>query len=159
VRVNKTISVKVPKGIDDGQSIRLSGKGEAGEKGGPAGDLLITMRVAPHKVFTRDGTNLYMETPITFVQAALGDEIEITQLDGSVEKYTIKPGTQPGFIATLRGKGVPSVRNNRIVGDLLVKLNVVVPTGLNDKQKQALRAFNDAMGDESTKQKKKKLFG
>jgi molecular chaperone DnaJ len=159
VRVTKTLQVKVPKGIDDGQSIRLSGKGEAGEKGGPAGDLLITMRVSPHKSFTRDGTNLYIEMPVTFVQAALGDEIDIPQLDGSVERYNIKPGTQPGSVVSLRGKGVPSVRNNRIVGDLLVKLNVIVPTGLNEKQKTALRAFNEAMGEDNGKQKKKRLFG
>jgi molecular chaperone DnaJ len=158
VRVTKTLQITVPKGIDDGQSIRLSGKGEAGEKGGPAGDLLITMRVSPHKDFTREGTNLYLEMPVTFVQAALGDEIEIPQLDGSIERYNIKPGTQPGAVVSLRGKGVPSVRNQRIVGDLLVRLNVVVPTGLNDKQKTALRAFNEAMGEDNAKQQQKKKW-
>lgn len=155
VRVTKTLQITVPKGIDDGQSIRLSGKGEAGEKGGPAGDLLITMRVSSHKMFTRDGNNLYLEMPITFVQAALGDEISIPMLDETSEKYTIKAGTQPGAVITMRGKGIPSVRNNRIVGDLLVKLSVSVPTSLNEKQKEILRSFNDAMGDDYKNQKKK----
>ncbi len=154
VRVTKTLQITVPKGIDDGQSIRLSGKGEAGEKGGQPGDLIITMRVSPHKVFAREGNNLYLDFPITFVQAALGDEINVPLLDGTEEKYTVKAGTQPGTVVTLRGKGSPSVRNNRIVGDLLVKLNVTVPTSLNDKQKDILRSFNDAMGDEFKNQKK-----
>jgi molecular chaperone DnaJ len=155
VRVTKTLQVTVPKGIDDGQSIRLSGKGEPGEKGGPHGDLLVTMRVMPHKVFKREGTNLYLEVPITFVQAALGDEILIPTLDGKDEKYMVKPGTQPGTVINIKGKGVPSVRNNRNIGDLVVKLSVSVPTFMNDKQKDALRAFNNAMGDEYKNHKKR----
>jgi molecular chaperone DnaJ len=155
IRVTKTLQVTVPKGIDNGQSIRLSGKGEPGEKGGPAGDLLITMQVSPHKVFTRQGTNLYMEIPITFVQAALGDDIMIPNLDGTDEKYNIKPGTQPGAVVSIRGKGVPSLRNNRIMGDLVVTLNVTVPTQMNERQKDMLRQFNDSMGDDYKNHKKK----
>jgi len=155
VRVTKTLQVTVPKGIDDGQSIRLSGKGEPGEKGGDSGDLLITMNISPHKVFKRDGTNLYLDVPITIVQASLGDEILIPTLDGSEERYNVKPGTQPGTIVSLRGKGVPSVRNNRNVGDLVVKLNVAVPTQMNEKQKEILRQFNEAMGDDYKNHKKK----
>ena len=154
VRANKTLQVTVPKGIDDGQSIRLSGKGEPGEKGGQPGDLLITMNISPHKVYKRDGTNLFLEVPITFVQAALGDEILIPTLDGKEEKYTVKPGTQPGSVVHIRGKGVPNIRNNRMVGDLVVKLAVSVPTQLNDKQKDTLKQFNEAMGDEYKNHKK-----
>ena len=151
VRATKTLNITVPKGIDNGQSIRLAGKGEPGEKGGPDGDLLITMQIQPHKVFTRQGNNLYLEVPITFVQAALGDEISVPMLDGSEEKYTVKAGTQPGAVVHLKGKGVPSVRNNRNIGDLVVKFNVTVPTGLTDKQKEHLLAFNEAMGDDYNK--------
>jgi len=155
IRATKTLQVTVPKGIDDGQQIRLAGKGEVGEKGAEAGDLYIIVSVSPHKLFTRSGTNLHMEVPITFVQAALGDEISIPLLDGSEAKYTIKGGTQPGAVVSLKGKGVPSLRNNRNVGDLIVKLNVTVPTNMNDRQKELLKSFNDAMGDDYKYHKKR----
>ena len=153
VKVTKTLEVTVPKGIDNGQSIRLTGKGEPGEKGGPAGDLLITMQILPHKVFSRQGNNLYLEIPITFVQAALGDEISVPMLDGSEEKYYVKAGTQPGTVVRIKGKGVPSLRNNRNMGDLMLTLKVTVPTGLTEKQKEHLIAFNEAMGGEYTNKK------
>ena len=155
IKVTKTLQVNVPKGIDDGQRIKLEGKGEPGEKGGIPGDLLIVMSIQPHKVFTRQGNNLHLEMPITFVQAALGDELSIPTLDGSEEKYTIKPGTQPGTVVYLRGKGIPSVKNNRIIGDLVVKLNMTVPTQLTDKQKDLLKNFNEIMGDDYKNHKKK----
>ena len=153
IRTNKTLQVNVPKGIDNGQSIRLSGKGEAGDKGGPAGDLLITVYVQPHRLFTRQGTNLYLDVPVTFVQAALGDEITIPTLDGE-EKYVVKPGTQPNTVVSIRGKGVPNVKNQRLIGDLVIKLVVNVPTQLSDKQKQKLREFADEMGDDYKNSKK-----
>ncbi|MCL2422212.1 MAG: molecular chaperone DnaJ [Defluviitaleaceae bacterium] len=153
-RSNKTFQVTVPKGIDNGQSIRLSGKGEPGEKGGPSGDLLITMQIQPHKIFSRQGTNLYLDIPITFVQATLGDEISVPMLDGTEESYKIKAGTQPGAVVHLKGKGVPSLRNNRNIGDLVVTLNVTVPTQLNEKQKEQLRTFNEVMGDDYNNHKK-----
>ncbi len=153
VRTSKTITVTVPKGIDNGQSIRIGGKGESGEKGGPPGDLLITVYVQPHKVFVRKGNDLHLEVPITFVQATLGDEISIPTMEGE-EKYTIKPGTQPGTVVSIRGKGVPNVKNNRVVGDLIVTLDVTVPTTLTDKQKQALRTFADEMGEDYKDHKK-----
>lgn len=156
VRKRKTIQVSIPKGIDSGQSIRLSGKGEPGDKGGPSGDLLIAVYVSPHKYFTRDGNNLYVKVPISFAQAALGDEIIVPLLDGE-EKYTIKPGTQTGSTVILRGKGVPNVRNNRVVGDLIATLNVVVPKQLNERQKEVLRTFAEEMG-ESTKEQKRSFF-
>jgi len=155
VRANKTLQVTVPKGIEHGMSIRLEGKGEPGDKGAPSGDLLITMQVAPHKLYTREGTNLHLEIPITFVQAALGDEISIPALDGSEVKHALKPGTQPGTVVKLKGKGVPNVRNNRVVGDLLVKLNVTVPTQMSDRQRELLVAFNDEMGEEYKDHKKR----
>ena len=155
IRKKKTVEVNIPKGIDSGQSIRLQGKGEMGEKGAPPGDLYITVNIAPHKLFKRDGNNLYLEVPITFVQAALGDDISIPTIDGSEEKYKVKPGTQPGTVVNLRGKGVPNVHNPRSVGDLVVKLNVSVPTGLNEKQKSLLLEFNESMGDEYKNHKKR----
>jgi molecular chaperone DnaJ len=148
VRKNKVIDVTIPKGIDNGQSIRLQGKGEAGEKGAPSGDLYISVTVKPHKLFWREGSNLYMDIPITFVQAALGDEISIPTLAGKEEKYNVKPGTQPGSTVQLRNKGVPNVHNPYQVGDLIVKINVTVPTQMNEKQKELLRTFNDEMGDD-----------
>ncbi|MCL2362970.1 MAG: molecular chaperone DnaJ [Defluviitaleaceae bacterium] len=154
-RTTKTLQVTVPKGIDDGQQIRLTGKGEVGEKGAQAGDLYISVQVAPHKLFTRSGNNLHLDVPITFVQAALGDEISIPLLDGSEEKYVLKSGTQPGSVVSLKGKGVPSLRNNRNVGDLLVKLIVTVPTQMNDRQKELLKGFNEAMGDDYKYHKKR----
>jgi len=155
VRTTQNIEVTIPKGIDHGQSIKLSGKGEMGEKGTPAGDLYITIAVASHKVFKRDGMNLYLEIPITFVQAALGDEIMIPTLADTEERYNVKAGTQPGTFITLRGKGVPNVHRPTVVGDLVVKLNVTVPTSMNEKQKDALKAFNEAMGDDYKNHKKK----
>jgi len=155
VRTNKTIEVTVPKGIDNGQSIRLTGKGEAGEKGAAAGDLYITVSITPHKLFTREGSHLYLDVPITFVQAALGDEISIPSLGGTEEKHAVKPGTQPGTILRLRGKGVPNVHNPNQVGDLIVKLNVTVPTQMNDRQKEILRNFNDEMGEDYKNHKKR----
>jgi molecular chaperone DnaJ len=155
IRTSKTIEISIPKGIDSGQSIRISGKGEMGEKGAPAGDLYITVQVMPHKLFTRDGSHLYLEIPITFVQAALGDEISVPTLDGGQEKYLIKAGTQPGAIVHIRGKGVPNVHNPRNIGDLIVKLNVTVPTSMNEKQRELLKNFNDAMGDDYVNHKKR----
>jgi len=155
VRTTKTLEVNVPKGIDNGQSIRLTGKGEYGEKGAPPGDLYITVSISPHKLFTRDGSHLYLEIPITFVQAALGDEISIPTLDAGEEKYKVKAGTQPGTVIQLRGKGVPNVHNPRNVGDLIVKLNVTVPTQMNDKQRELLMGFNEAMGDDYKNHKKR----
>ena len=155
-RQRKTIQVSIPKGIDSGQTIRIAGKGEPGEKGGPPGDLLMSIYVSPHPYFTRQGTNLYINVPISFAQAALGDEIIVPSMEGE-EKYTIKPGTQTGSKITLKGKGVPNVKNNRVVGDLIATLNVVVPKNLTEKQKSILKEFSEEMG-ESTKEQKRSFF-
>lgn len=145
VRKTRKITVKIPAGINDGQVVRVGGQGEAGSHGGPYGDLLVVVSVKPHKIFTRQGNDIICEVPITFVQAALGDEIEVPTLEGSV-KMRIAEGTQSGRVMRLRGKGVADVRGFGR-GDQLVKIRVVTPTKLNSKQKQILREFAAASGD------------
>jgi len=140
VKRSKVLKVTIPRGIDNEQSIRLSGKGDVGEKGGPAGDLMIVVYVRNHPRFTREGINILADVPITFVQAALGAEIQIPTL-AEPEKFTLKPGTQTGSKQVFRGKGAPNVRNNRVVGDLIATFRVIVPTNLTERQKQLLREF------------------
>jgi molecular chaperone DnaJ len=152
VRKTTTLKVKVPSGIDDGQTISLRGEGEPGAKGGPSGDLFITIRVKPHTIFQRQGNDVICEMPITFVHAALGVEMEVPTLDGKV-KYTIPEGTQTGSVFRLRGKGIPFLRGNGR-GDQYVKVNVEVPKKLNEKQKSILREFAEVSGDESHEQRK-----
>ena len=147
VRKTKTFQVAVPKGIDSGQSIRLSGRGEPGEKGGPTGDLLVTVYVGSHSVFKRKGDDLYLDVPITFVQAALGYDITIPTMT-EPERYTVKAGTQTGTVVTIKGKGMPNVRNPRNSGNIIATLKISVPTNLNDKQKQLLRDFAEEMGED-----------
>lgn len=149
VRKSRKIEVDVPAGIDNGQTLQLSGLGEAGERGGPNGDLLITFRIKPHEFFKREGTNVYMDIPITFVQAALGATLKVPTLDGPVE-YSIPEGTQPGTRFRLKGKGIPSM-NGRLRGDQFVTVNVEVPRNLSAKQKQILEEFDD---EKNYKQKK-----
>ncbi len=155
VRKTKTIEVDIPAGIDDGQMIKLSGQGEVGEKGAPRGDLYILVSVKPHDLFTREGNDIYFEMPITFVQAALGDEIEVPTLDGKV-KYTIPEGTQTGTVFRLKDKGIPKLRGNSR-GDQYVKVIVEVPTKLNDTQKDLLKQFALECG--SNVHEKKRSFG
>jgi len=139
------VKVKVPPGINDGQSLRLAGKGEAGVRGGPPGDLFVVIRVKPHELFKRQGQNVILEVPISFVQAALGDEIEVPTLEGPV-KMRIPEGTQSGRVLRLRGKGIPHLRGAGR-GDQLVEIRVVTPTKLTAKQKQLLREFAKAGGE------------
>ena len=160
VKVTKKLSVSIPAGIDNDQRIALRGEGDAGRDGGSAGDLIIEIHVQPHKIFERDGYDIYCEVPVTFAQAALGAEIDIPTLDGT-EKYTVGEGTQSGTTFTLKGKGIPYVNQSRR-GNLYLTVNVEVPRGLNAKQKELLRAFSESCG-ESNNQKStgffKKLFG
>ncbi|MFV0504708.1 MAG: molecular chaperone DnaJ [Lachnospirales bacterium] len=153
VRKNKTLEVTIPKGIDSGQSIRLNGKGEPGEKGAPNGDLLVTIYIREHKYFKRRGTTLYMEIPITFVQATLGAVITIPTLYGE-ETYNLRAGTQTGTRIQLKNKGVPSLRNTNNIGTLEVTLKVSVPTSLTEVQKESLKKFAEDMGEEYTDHKK-----
>jgi len=139
----KTLSVKVPAGVDTGDRIRLSGEGEMGGHGGSAGDLYVQVAVREHKIFTRDGSNLYCEVPISFVDAALGGELEVPTLDGRV-KLKIPEETQTGRLFRLRGKGVMPVRGGA-AGDLLCRVAVETPVNLTKKQKDLLREFYSTM--------------
>ena len=145
VRKNRKITIKIPAGIDDGQAISLRGQGGAGKNGGPAGDLIISVRVRPHPQFKRDGNAVYLEQPVTFLQATLGAELEIPTIDGKV-KWNLPEGTQPGTTFRLRGKGIPNV-NGRGRGDQFVTVDVQVPRNLSHEQKEALRAYGRAMGE------------
>lgn len=144
VEKSKTLSVKVPPGVDTGDRIRLSGEGEAGPDGGPPGDLFVQMSVRQHPIFERDGKNLYCEVPITFVAAALGGELEVPTLDGRV-KLKIPAETQTGKLFRLRGKGVKPVRGGA-VGDLLCRAVVETPVNLNKKQRELLKEFQESLG-------------
>jgi len=149
VRDNKTISVKVPAGVDTGDRIRLSGEGEAGQNRGPSGDLYVDVAVKEHAIFTRDDSDLYCDVPISFACAALGGEFEIPTLDGRV-KLKIPAESQSGKMFRLRGKGVKSVRGSS-KGDLLCKIAVETPVNLSKKQKELLREFDQTMNDNSKK--------
>lgn len=146
VRKTKTIEVDIPAGIDEGQMIKLSGQGELGTRGGPRGDLYIVVNVKKHALFTREGYDVYLEMPITFAQAALGDKIKVPTLDGKVE-YTIPEGTQTGTVFRLKSKGMPKLRSN-IRGDQYVKVTVEIPKKLNEKQKELIREFAKECGEE-----------
>ena len=145
VKKSKRITVTIPAGIDDGQAVSLRGQGNAGKNGGPAGDLIVGVRVKPHPQFRRDGTTVLYEQPVSFFQAAMGAEREIPTIDGKV-KYTLPAGTQTGTTFRLRGKGIPELRG-RGRGDQYVTIQVQVPTSMNAEQKEALRAFAQAMGE------------
>ncbi len=145
-RGNKTISVKVPAGVDNGDRIRLSGEGEPGQNGGPPGDLYVNVVVKEHPIFTREETDLRCEVPIDFVTAVLGGELEVPTLSGRV-MLKIPPETQTGRMFRLRGKGVRSVRGGQ-VGDLICRVAVETPVNLNKEQKELLRKFGDSLNGE-----------
>ncbi|MBQ0000407.1 MAG: molecular chaperone DnaJ [Clostridiales bacterium] len=149
----KKISVSIPAGIDQGQSIRIREKGEPGINGGPRGDLLVEVNVASHPIFQRDDMDIYSTAPLTFAQAALGGEIHINTVDGDVA-YEVKPGTQTDTRIRLRGKGVPSLRNSNVRGDHYVTLVIQVPTNLNAEAKEALKRFDEACGNRPASEEK-----
>ncbi|WP_461883384.1 molecular chaperone DnaJ [Fusicatenibacter sp.] len=149
----KRIQVNIPAGIDDGQSIRIREKGEPGVNGGPRGDLLVEVQVTRHPIFQRQDMNIFSTAPITFAQAALGGDVKISTVDGDV-LYTVKPGTQTDTKIRLKGKGVPSLRNSNVRGDHYVTLVVQTPTKLNEKAKEALRAFDEACGNRPAAEEK-----
>lgn len=146
VRKTSQINVQIPAGIDNGQVLRITGRGDVGYRGGPPGDLLVSVRVKPHEFFRREGRDIFCEVPISFVQAALGDEIEVQTLDGAV-KMRIPEGTQSGRIFRLRNKGIQSLRGGGR-GDQLVEVRVVTPHKLTKQQKDLLREFAKAGGAE-----------
>lgn len=162
----KKIQVSVPAGIDNGQSIRIRGKGEPGERGGEWGDLLVEVSVSRHPIFQRQEYNIYSTAPISFAQAALGGDVRISTVDGDV-LYTVQPGTQTDTKVRLRGKGVPTLQNKQVRGDHYVTLVVQVPSKMTAEQKDLLRKFDESMTGEKKssesgneeKPGKKKFFG
>jgi molecular chaperone DnaJ len=144
VRVRRKIHVKIPAGVDTGNRIRIPGAGEAGEKGAKPGDLYVIVHVREHEFFRREGQDVYCEVPISFVQAALGDEIEVETLDGRA-RLRIPEGTQSGTLFRLRGRGIPFVHSDRR-GDQHVRVNVITPRQLTEKQKELLRQLGKELG-------------
>lgn len=143
-RVRRTVNIKVPPGVDTGTRLRMPGAGESSPNGGQSGDLHIVIRVRPHEVFERDGTNVYVDFPLTFVQAALGDEVEVPTLDGKVS-LRVPEGTQTGTSFRLKGKGIARLGStNR--GDQHVRVHVITPTGLTEPQRELLRELGKELG-------------
>ena len=139
-------------GINDGQTMQISGGGEAGTKGGPTGDLLLTIRIKKHEIFTREGFDVYITMPITFVQAALGATIKVPTISGVVE-YDIPSETQTGSVFRLRTKGIPYIRGKGR-GDQYVKVEVETPKNLSQKQKELLRQFEGITEEKNYKKRK-----
>ncbi len=134
----REVQVRIPAGVDDRQKIRLKGKGAPGRNGGPAGDLIVECQVRPHRLFGRDGSNLTVRVPVTFAEAALGGAIEVPTLDGSRVTLRLRPGTQPGSRHRVKGKGVVTAKAE---GDLIVTVDVQVPTELTEQQRAAIEAL------------------
>jgi len=153
----KTLSVKIPAGVDTGDRIRLAGEGEAGENGAPAGDLYVQVHVKEHPIFVRDGNNLYCEVPISFTHAALGGEVEVPTLEGRL-KLKIPPETQTGRMFRMRGKGVRSLRSG-VEGDLICKTVVETPVTLSESQKELLRQLEESISGAEAKVHKPKAEG
>jgi molecular chaperone DnaJ len=156
VEKRKTLSVKVPAGVDTGDRIRLTGEGEAGMSGGPPGDLYVQIEVTDHPIFVREGRHLYCEVPISIPDAALGGELEVPTLDGRV-KLKIPAETQTGKVFRLRGKGVTQVRGGG-VGDLLCKVLIETPIKLTDRQKELLKEFRASLGENDRHSPKEKSW-
>lgn len=154
VRRQRKVNVKIPAGIDHGQTISLRGQGHSGTNGGSAGDLLITVEVRRHEIFERDGSSILLTMPISITQAALGAELEVPTLDGKV-KYDLPEGTQTGAVFRLRGKGVPYLRGNGR-GDQYITVEVQTPKGLNAEQKALLRQLAESMGEDALDDKLRK---
>lgn len=158
VRTSKTININIPAGIDDGMTLRVSGQGDSGLNGGPSGDVNVVITVRPHPLFTRSGSDIHCEIPITYTQAVLGDELTVPTIDGNV-KYKIPEGTQTGSVFRLKGKGVKKLRGSGR-GDQYVKVNIEVPKNLTKKQKDLLNDYSKAMEETSENhyQKRKGFF-
>lgn len=157
VRVQKKLSVSIPAGIDSGETVSLRGQGNAGKNGGPAGDLLITVQVRPSPTFRREGTSIYVSTKMSFVQAALGAEIEVPTLDGPVT-LNIPEGTQTGSVFRLRGKGVPSLRGSGR-GDQFVTVDLETPKKLSSEQRELMQKLADSFGVKAGGKAPEKPFG
>jgi molecular chaperone DnaJ len=147
----RSLSVNIPAGIEDGTRIRLAGEGEAGLRGGPSGDLYIFLSVTPHEFFQRDGENLYCSVPISMTTAALGGAFEVTTLDGSQARVKVGEGTQNGRRFRLRGKGMPVLRQPAM-GDLIIQVSVETPQNLNKKQRELLEEFEKLSSKDNSPQ-------
>lgn len=154
VRRSKKINVNIPGGIDNGMSLNVRGEGDIGKNGGPAGDILLNVRVKSHKIFARNGADINCDYPISFVQATLGGEIKVPTIDGNVT-YNIPEGTQPGTVFRLKNKGAVKLNGNGR-GDQYVKIQVEIPKGINESQKEILRQFDDSI--DPSKYKRRKSF-
>ncbi len=157
VEKDKTLSVNIPKGVEDGTRIRLSGEGEAGLRGGPPGDLYIFLSLQPHEVFQRDGANIYCRVPIAMTTAALGGDIDVPTLDGGRVAVSLPEGTQTGRQFRLRGKGMPHMRG-RGQGDMYVQTMVETPVNLSNEQKELLAQFQASLGDGGTSPESEGFF-
>ncbi len=146
---SQTLEVSIPAGVDNGDRVRLSGKGEAGDNGMPNGDLYVEINVKPHEVFTRNGADLHLDVPINMATAALGDEVEVPTLDGRL-KIKIAEGTQSGKLLRVRGKGVTTVRGG-MQGDLICRIIVETPTNLTHEQRHLLEQFAKSLGQDPKK--------
>ncbi|MCX6798524.1 MAG: molecular chaperone DnaJ [Candidatus Diapherotrites archaeon] len=153
VRARKKIKVKIPAGIDNGNHLRLGGEGNSGAKGGPAGDLFVVVFVEPHKLFKRDGVDIFTEMPISFSEAALGTKLDVPTLDGAAT-VKIPPGTQSGTIFRLKGKGIRQLRGNGY-GDLYAKVIVETPRGMSRKQREL---FEEIKKEENMREERKRFF-
>ena len=161
MRKSQKITVKIPAGIDNGQTVSLRGKGNAGFNGGPPGDLLVSVQVRPHPQFERDGVHVYSTIHVSVVQAILGDELEVATLDGKV-KYTMPDGTQSATVFRLKGRGIVRLNSNSR-GDHFVTVIVDIPGNLNTEQRELLEQFGESVGQRASgkqgffdKRKKKK---
>ena len=152
VKITKKLAVDIPAGINEGERIALRGQGSDGRNGGPAGDLIIQISIKPHKIFRREGYDVYCDVPITVAEATLGAEIDIPTLEGD-QKYNIPEGTQPGTQFTLRGKGIQNLNYPNRKGDLIFTTVVEIPRGLSSKQKEHMRAFAESCGEGNYKKR------
>lgn len=149
VRKEKTLKVQVPKGIDAGRRIRLSGEGEAGVRGGPSGDLYVLVNIKPHKLFEREGSNLYCRVPIPMTTASLGGDIQVGAIDGSRNVVKIPAGTQTGQQFRLKSKGMSIMRSDSF-GDMFIEIFVETPVNLSSKQKDMMKQFADDLDREKS---------
>ncbi|MBY6056518.1 molecular chaperone DnaJ [Leisingera daeponensis] len=156
VEKDRSLSVNIPAGVETGTRIRLAGEGEAGLRGGPPGDLYIFVEVAPHKLFERDGNNLYCRVPVSMAKAALGGSIEVPTIDGGRGRVQIPEGSQSGRQMRLRGKGMPALRGGA-TGDMFIELAVETPMNLTARQKELLREFED-ISEENTNPESRSFF-
>ncbi len=156
VKVDREININIPKGVDTGNRLRVKNGGQAGERGGESGDLYVYINVKPHPIFTRNGTDVQCEVPISFVQAALGAKVEAPTIDGKIE-ITIPEGTQSGTTMRIKGKGMPQLRGEAR-GDEYVKIKVLTPKNLSDRQKKLLREFEDGGSDKKNNPERESFF-